>query len=469
MDDKNKNLKKSQYQSYIQEYIVRMQDNQDFLKNLAKQVQTKQLDKKKNQLILRPASPIVVWTETIVNRPSDNPKKPILNFPEPEKIPKKNLLKEAEVEVMLDSELDDIKPATETQDLSDLPDFLQKKGKQKAKELDKNQNLYRFFEEQKKNISIDQEKLDKIKQKLTANQVFEKDSGQSFLKSIFSTFTSDFFWQSIAITMLVAVLIFFFQGLQPNLIRAYSQQARDKTTLLNNSFNRQIATFYEMQILVSQRFNYDPTLLCTETEKYEFLSDDLNQLRSLRNSLSPDLNLQELDKAGPFFDREILAVYQNSFQTYQNKSNQSLEKSQRLDSFLNFLNYRNNWILACQKMQENNFNQTSREASCQDLSTATKVFVEQGLTDLSTEIQNQLQTSLEVCNLESISADNFESRWFVGYDLVMGYIPDFNALNQEILELAENLNTQTAQDKARIKELENQKTSFPGILHILDF
>ena len=453
--NENQDFKADKYQNYIQQYISKIQDNQDFLKKISENIDTGKKVEKKNQLILRPLNTIVIWVNKSIPNLDNQTIKPIFKFPKPEKLPEKNLLKENEVEVLLDSELD-------SNNLEDLPSFLNKKNRKK----DENENLYKFFQEQKKSISVDQEKIDRIKEKLTSEQVFQEGGKTSFWQSVFATFASDFFWQSIAITMIVALLMFYFQGLQPALIRAYSQQARDGLVNINNSFNQQINIFNDMQNLVYSRFEYDSSLLCKDVSTYNFFLDDSNKLKSQRNSLNPNPNLKKLARVGPFFSQDILNIYSNKYELYQKKSQQILDKSEKLDVFLGFLDYRNSWIKACQNMQENRFSPISREESCQDLSVATQVFAQQNTDGLSADLQQKVQNGLEICFTEN---GNFENDWFIKYDAIMEYSPNFDQLNKEVLLLSESLSLELEKAESEIIKVETNKTSILGMFYILDF
>jgi hypothetical protein len=476
---------KTEYQTYIQEYVTKRAFDKEFLKTLANNIDTSKEKKKEGQLILRKPKEIVVWTKDIINTSNSETSKPTLIFDEPEKLPKTNLIKDFLIFDEPETKVKETDKSTtdvfsfETEDTKnkkvyefdnvldseleeELPDFF------KVKKADKNQSLYNFFDQQKKNISVNQDKLNKIKKKLNSETIFEKKEEKTgFFKSILDTFGSDFFWQSIAFTMLLAVLLFFFGGLQPAFVKAYAKQAIDKITTLNNTFREQTLNFNQMQGLVLNRFNYDSNLLCSQTPTYTFLADDLNRLTSLRNNLTPDINLSELEKIGPFFDSEILAKYKEGYQAYTNLSNQSLQKSTELDFYLKFLNYRNDWITACQELQNSSFNQANRQQACQDLSTATEIFEEEKMLENVPNLKSQIREGLKICT--DINNKDFENQWFIKYDLVMGYSPNFEDLNKNVLNWVENLNSDLEEIKAEIKETERQKTSFPGYFHILNF
>jgi hypothetical protein len=144
-----------------------------------------------------------------------------------------------------------------------------------------------------------------------------------------------------------------------------------------------------------------------------------------------------------------------------------LQKSTELDFYLKFLNYRNDWITACQELQNSSFNQANRQQVCQDLSTATEIFEEEKMLENVPNLKSQIREGLKICT--DINNKDFENQWFIKYDLVMGYSPNFEDLNKNVLNWVENLNSDLEEIKAEIKETERQKTSFPGYFHILNF
>jgi hypothetical protein len=454
INDKNKqkpqitglkaSIGKSGYKSYMEKFLSKVEENKNYFEKIEVSP-NKEFKINKNQIVLRQIIPVVVWIDITASKKthSDDIK---MDFVDPEHIPAINLTK-VDLDFSKEENLE-----TETK-----KDF-------------KNQDdsILKFFYQQKENISVDKQKIKKIKEKLNKENYFnEKDEKKGFLAGFLETLKSDFFWQAIALTMLLAVFLFYFQGLQPAILKTYSNQTQTQLDEVAVSFNNQLKSFFEIQTLASSRFNYDSTLLCNETKLYQTISQDMEEINRIKIKLLPSQNLTELKTVGPFYESKIYEIYQGFYQKYDQDSRNLENNADEFLILLQFLNYRNSWIQTCQNLQENSFSEQSRLDACQEIITGTEVFKNQPNWDsLNSEIKNRIQDGLNLCLEDS---ENLASQWFNKYDMIMAYEPDFTTMNQEMVGVQENFKGDLVDTKLEIREVVNKKTKFSGIFYILNF
>jgi len=299
--------------------------------------------------------------------------------------------------------------------------------------------------------------------------------------SLLRAFGSDIVWFSVSISVLLASILFYFQVLQPRILNQISLQAQAQTLQVNNTFNSQINEIAKTQSSILNKNLNAFTDICNPTQIYSDMENDEFQLEQLSKKLQPDSENQSLQPYNIFSSSEISSTFDQYFNTYQNELNELQIERTKLEEFLSYKNYKNNWINNCIELQKSLDTSSTIEEICLDENQLPSQF------DQLNEIYSQLEsieadqtklcqdwnnTILFIPNEDGLFVNNntFVFEWTDLYSRItqldQEVITSFDTerLNQKISSF-ENLANQTVEEIISIAE---SKKGLTNIWYLLD-
>jgi hypothetical protein len=344
--------------------------------------------------------------------------------------------------------------------------------------LEEKADLSEDFEDSNKGLEAeDYEDLDFKNNKYSFNKAIPKrpDFDQNLKprnSKIAIILGSNILWFIITISLVISCILFYFQGLQPLILSKYSQNAQDQTIKLNNRFFEQVEVFYGTQNIILNRFEADSSLLCSKTPLYQEFNTDSDSLSRLQTRLFPDKRLEKLPNYNIFYKKDIQKIYTQNYTNYKDSLESFNLPATDLQNLIKFLNYRNNWITTCSKIETanstKNFSQT--QAACVDLIKIHKNYLDgNSFPILWSSISKEVENGINLCqNLQSKDLNIFFTNWFAVYSKIIITTPNFSEYTKENQEKVENFEAESKSSIKNISKINESKNGFTKIWYLMD-
>lgn len=308
--------------------------------------------------------------------------------------------------------------------------------------------------------------------KIYAREFAESMQPKSIFRSIISVFTSDIVWQAIAGALVIAVALFYFQGLQPTLIRSLGIRTKSQIQDLADRYNEQSKDFFTSQNIILGRFNYQPELLCSQIPLYDQSAIDYENVNRLRIGMFADPKYKKLDNSSNFSDNEITSQYNSLYSNYSIKLKNYQQRADDLLEYTRFLEFKNVWIKACGVVEQNGSNLQLIQETCNNLLNANDTFADDKVKlNFWKDIEPSVNNVVASCQgLNNISLKDFQKSWFISFDKVSQIKPDTISLDQELLTLNDQfINSDVRNTQKNIDTIIENKTSISGQWYVLNF
>ncbi len=273
--------------------------------------------------------------------------------------------------------------------------------------------------------------------------------------------------------MIFGVLIFYFQGLQPLILREYANNTHLQIKALTQEFKSQINTLAEMETLIASSFSYDPLVSCLQTETYETAQSDADSLSRSRINLLPKTSLKDLDNIGIFYESGIRSEYQKTYAIYDTGITELQPYIDNIVTAPEYLSYRNKWIKTCQNVQSSTATRSVILTSCEELKAETEIFKSSNAwQSLDESIKEELNKNTQICQdfeNQFLLINTFRDDWLKTYDLIMNYQPNFNQMNILVNGQFSAFQIKAQESTLKINEIYNSKTGFTNIWYLLDW
>lgn len=294
---------------------------------------------------------------------------------------------------------------------------------------------------------------------------------KTFFGNLVDILTSELVWNSVAISLVLGVILFYFQGLQPVILQNYIATSQKQVIKLSDRYSGQVSQYFVAQTKISEGYTYSPSQLCSQMKLYETGSQDAEQVNRLQIGLFADQRLKNLPNYQSFYDQDIKDEYQRYFLKYQTKLDRFTQPTKDLRDHVRFLNYRNNWIKNCVNIEKDQNNLATINSACVELKTLNQQFLNDPQPSFWGEIQKPIDSILTRCGeVSQATINNFVKEFFVDFDLIMFYKPDFNQLNIELTELNQDfLATDTQRMRQYMRNLEKERAEFLDSWYLLSF
>lgn len=294
---------------------------------------------------------------------------------------------------------------------------------------------------------------------------------KTFLGNIIDVLTSEIVWNSVAIAMILGVVLFYFQGLQPVILQNYVNSSQKQVNKVSDKYSTQISGYFTNQTKVSESYTYSPSQLCSNMKLYETGSQDIDNINRLQISLFTDQKLKKLPNYQSFYDSQIQDEYQRYFLKYQSKIDKYNQPTKDLKDHVRFLTYRNNWIKSCILIEKAQDSLTTINQACTDLNTFTTQFLAEGKPTFWSEVEKPVGSILTSCStVNEGSKKEFTKNFFITFDEFMFYEPDFTVINQELTNAnQEFLTTDTQKVRQFMKNLQKDRENFFNSWYLIGF
>ena len=353
----------------------------------------------------------------------------------------------------------------------------------KTYELKPETTVIDSFKKDRKNFVLDELSEDKVlslekekKLKQIYAKVYAKNKlfkprpwYQGILDTIFSTVV----WKTIALSLIIGVFLFYFQGFQPAVLQSYYLNAASQSNALEVDLNNKTTTVLsDMESQILQKFTYNPNQVCTETDFFEYPLEELDQLRRARVGLFPSQNDNQVEKVGGFWESKIQQIYQNLHRSYFDSFVKVQDFSNQLLEIPRLLNYRNSWVELCQEVQLQVEFDSEIISACEVFVEKSNQFLEEteNKNILKSEITDPIQAITEGCNnVSSQDYKEFQTSFFLQYDLFLSYVPNFETEKSEIIDELENFSNKKEESLKQMQDVYLEKRQFFNLWYLLNF
>ncbi len=188
---------------------------------------------------------------------------------------------------------------------------------------------------------------------------------------------SDFLWLFAALLCICSVIFVYFQIVQPNILTAYADIAKtnavDMQLDIEKKYNQYIT---ETSNSIPEEILSASSDICSTYQYYEGFGETKVNLAQLENKLQPSPEFDTLPNVYIFSDEAINIQNRTNYTEYI-EAIQFLEtqKSDLIEA-LSFLDFRNEWIDACEEIQDRTF--VSINNSCAKIVRNSKNYLEGG-------------------------------------------------------------------------------------------
>jgi hypothetical protein len=297
-------------------------------------------------------------------------------------------------------------------------------------------------------------------------------------RSFFPKFNNEIILPGIAVGCILGVLLFYFQGLQPLILKNYADSASKQIVELKERYSTQIGSVSSTQIELDNYFIDFSDKVCSQQETYKTKKEDLEKIDRLKLSLVPDATYKNLANSGVFYNSEVQGVYQNFFTQYVNSLQEWSKLTTSLGSVPNFLDYRNAWVISCQKIESSQGNLADLKEACTSLITTSQTFENLKNTQFWEQVSSGVEQSLTKCN--EVVTSTSRSRllpnygkwrldWLTGYDRIVQARPVWDEINIDLNKTSENLLNSAGSNIAKINTIVEERRQFINLWYILEF
>ncbi|MEI6728278.1 MAG: hypothetical protein WCK98_01415 [bacterium] len=308
--------------------------------------------------------------------------------------------------------------------------------------------------------------------KIYAREFAESMQPKSIFRSLLSIFTSDIVWQAIAGALVLAVALFYFQGLQPTLIRSLAIRSKSQVQDLADRYNEQSKDFFTSQNIILGRFSYQPELLCSQIPLYDQTASDTDNVNRLRIGMFADPKYKKLDNSSNFSDNQITSEYTSVYSSYSFKLKTYQQRADDLLEYVRFLEYKNSWIKSCTLVEQNGSNLAAVQDTCNSILNVNDTFAEDK-TKLTFWKDIEPSVNNIVASCQSLNKNNlkdFQKTWFVSFDRISQVKPETTITDQDLLNINDQfINNDIKKAQINIDAIIENKTSLSGQWYILNF
>ncbi len=315
-------------------------------------------------------------------------------------------------------------------------------------------------------------------------------------------FNFDIVWRAIAISLAIGVVVFYFIGLQPIILKSYVNFATQKTSKLQKKFDEQSQKLNDVAYAIFETdTDFDPLEPCSESQKVDLETDEFKTFNSFATSLLPDQNLKDLGNYSVFADGKIKEIYKDLYQNYENSLANQHESYEKSSEFVKFLDYRNVWIDSCESFQQTKGSLQESVKICQSLTAnETKLsnfdFYNNSIketvkksNDKCAELTNYAIPSVTtsttknsastattkiaapIKNTQPLIYPNYNkwlADWFTGFQNLMNYKFDFSSILDSASKVKLDFDKTTSDTKAKLIEYEESKDSLLNKWYFLE-
>jgi hypothetical protein len=294
-----------------------------------------------------------------------------------------------------------------------------------------------------------------------------KPKRQGFLGGVADIFESDILWYSVTFSLVLGLVFFFFNGLQPLILANYLTQSKIQAQSLRSDYFTKFGSYFTTQNNLLQRFDtYNPTLLCSQQQLYTNLEEDINESERTVSAYFPTKDLVSNPSYNNFYLDEVDTEYLRLTDTYKSNLEKYQEESQNLAYTASYLGFRNSILNICQALAAQPRNNQEVAAKCSEFQLALTELKSVGTPSFYPDVQESIETINTSClNPNELDASLF----YLTVDAVMFYRPSFDAVNADLVNLNNDFETKYNVFRLSMDKIYEDKTSLVGMWFILKY
>jgi hypothetical protein len=280
-------------------------------------------------------------------------------------------------------------------------------------------------------------------------------------------------WQTISISLILGVIYMYFQGLQPLILRNYSQTITNQILATTTRFNLQTEAFLDLQKQINSVQSFDPSKLCSQTEPFQDGFSIRDEIKNLQQNLKPDQESRETKNWQNFYLQETRNVYQNFFNQYFLALNDISKTVNKTNSIPEFFEYRNILLTNCQAIEKTTELDSNVKVECLDLIEQNKKVAElkwffwQAVKediDLTTTLCQQiLDPNPKITYLQ------FQQRWLKSYNRLMSYKVVLLSLDNDVRTTSERFLTQSKESLEMVDKIAQKRQTLSNLWYFINY
>lgn len=214
-------------------------------------------------------------------------------------------------------------------------------------------------------------------------------------------------WYIAAFIAGFLVLGVFFGVFQPTALQAYANESVVRGNLMLSDIERKYNIYaQESQGLLPGNVLNGSGLTCGNDQIYRGLAEHSTTLQRIAQDTAPEPQFSQIPYALGFWDSEIATLHARSYRTYEDAFGHLRDHQEALQNILKFLDFRNSWIDACDRIQPALQNAPVISA-CQEA-----LRVSQAYLDTQNPIgQSQVQALIRQCQTTEDNRFNYSASW----------------------------------------------------------
>jgi hypothetical protein len=295
----------------------------------------------------------------------------------------------------------------------------------------------------------------------------------SIIEIILSVFTSDILWFSVAIACLSATILFYFQVLQPLILREYIETAKAQVIESNQKFTNKFNQINATQQNIIAHLGIQATESCSEEARYDQSIKDLKDIEGLKNLLSVDATNKNLNKFYIFSDTEVSQIYNDFGGKYTDSLKQFQPILAQLKIAIDFADYKNIWVDNCINIKNSNGNTKELQAVCDDISIKSANYFKNSPTVLTTPLSANVENVKSLCQDVLFSKAQtysgfglFQLNWLNEFDSV--YATKYAIDNTNISNIATDFQNSYNQTLLDLDKVYQSRNDFTKIWYLMD-
>jgi hypothetical protein len=282
---------------------------------------------------------------------------------------------------------------------------------------------------------------------------------------------SNKFWYLIAFVFFISTLFTYFKIFQPNVLNEYG-----RITILNS--NSMLVDFEQksmnynsniINIAKSEKKLIDNTS-CGINSKFKDYDKQLSMLNELNKSLKPEEKFNKNSEVLSFYDKDILQLNQQNYNTYKSSFNTLQKENDKIISNLNYLQQRNTLIENCTTILNSVTNEPVKKSCENILKTVTEI-----KKIPIYPAKKPIEEIVQKCEETKSNSFNYSSSWLLQYlnlqnqVITSEFIVDTPNIQEKIEKESEQTKKTFSQREKLINEYIKEKQKNENLFYLLDF
>jgi len=304
---------------------------------------------------------------------------------------------------------------------------------------------------------------------------FTQSSKPTIRESIMEVLHSDIVWFSVAFGCVLGVILFYFQGLQPLLLRYHIIETKEDLITLQETYVSQMNTVRGLDSRFNEGFRYSPIVLCSEQERYTNFTEDANEVDRIQvallnapkpNNLTSNVSLEEVRSEY----NQVYDLYSQQMETVRGIA----------DGFVgipSYLNYINAWIDSCELLEESDGLNSDVAQACRNIEQSYAAFQAASQPFFWEDVRQRHEVGLAVCSGLGEIPDSgflrgfntFKLEWLSNYSSIRQYIPDFFTQLEPLNDMTYDFGVQFERTDQELISILDSRRSFGGMWYLVDF